>query len=239
MPETVSETVCVPGRIVWRDVPLYECTFDPCTCTTCQKQIGTERKLIREPAHSITQQVTRNKTVVEQVPETKTVLKTVVEKVPTTVTRKVQTVEYEKVPVTITRNATTTQIVKVPYTVTKSVPAIEVTRVPVSVNRNATGAYVDVSSLAGEAAAQAARGADVVTGGPAALGKPGATTYELGGSGRVFVEGLQVTRPVTQYVTKTVPVTEVRKVPFQITKSVPREIVKQVPTTSPGWSRPP
>ena len=231
VPETVFETVCVPGHLTWQCVPKYDCVFDPCTCTTVQKQVGTTRKLVREPSHTVTRQVTRDRTAIEQVQETKVIQKQIVEKVPTTVTKKVSSVVYEKVPVTVTRNVTTTQIVKVPYTVTKTVPSVEVTRVPTTVHRRVLGAYVDTASLTGEASANAAKGGEFVTGGPTAIGNPNAATYEAGGPGRVFVEGLRATRSITRYVAKTVPVTEVRKVPYQVTTTVPREIVKQVPTT--------
>jgi hypothetical protein len=109
------------------------------------------------------------------------------------------------------------------------VEVIEVQPVPVSITRNALGAYVDASALTGDAAAQAAKGANIVTGGTAALGNPEAPTYDSDGPGRVFVEGLRVTRPVTRYVTQIVPVTEIRRVPETVKKTVPREVVKRVP----------
>ena len=231
VPETVCETVCVPGGLVWRSVPKYECAFDPCTCCTCQKQVGTTRKLVREPSSTVTRQVTRNKTVVEEIPETKVIQKTVVEKVPITVTKKVHTVVCDRVPVTTTRTIATKEMVKVPYTVTRSVPIVEVTKEPVIVHRKALGAYVEVASLTPEAAAQAARGVEFLPGGPALLKAPTASTYELSGPGRVFVEGLTGKREVTFFVTKTVTVTEIKAVPYQVTRTIEKEVTKMVPTT--------
>jgi hypothetical protein len=230
VPETICETVCVRGHLAWKEVPRYECCFDPCTCTIVQKQIGTTRKLIREPAHTVTRQVTRNKTVIEQVPESKVVQRLVFEKVPVTVTKRVPTKICEKVPVTVTRHVFSTQIVKVPYTVTRRVQSIEVVKVPVVIHRRALGAYVDSTSLSPEAA-KIACGAEFVTGGPASLCNPGAAIYECRGTGRVFVEGLRGSKLVTQYVTKTIQVTQVRKVPCQVTRVVRREVIKKVPTT--------
>ena len=70
VPETVCETQCVPGKWVWASVPVYECVLDPCTCSHVRKQVGTRRERVREPNQTVTRQVTRNKTVVEEVQET-------------------------------------------------------------------------------------------------------------------------------------------------------------------------
>src|SRR5205807_596832 len=67
---TFRETVCVPGRLTWKSVPTYSCEFDPCTCTHVQKQTGCRKHLVREAAHTEQRQVTRNRTVTEQVQET-------------------------------------------------------------------------------------------------------------------------------------------------------------------------
>jgi hypothetical protein len=183
VPEIVCENVCVRGHLAWKEVPKYECAFDPCSCAIVQKQVGTVRRLIREPAQTVTRQVTRNKTVVEQVPETRVVERLVFEKVPVTVTKKVPTKICEKVPVTVTRNVASKQLVKVPYTVTRKVQSIEVVKVPVIIHRRAFGAYVDIASLSDKvaAAAKTAEGVEFVHGGTSALCNPNAAIYETGG----------------------------------------------------------
>jgi hypothetical protein len=230
VPETVCENVCVRGHLAWKEVPKYECSFDPCTCSIAQKQVGTVRRLVREPAQTVTRQVTRDKTIVEQVPETKVVQRMVVEKVPTTITKKVPTKVCEKVPINVTRKVITTEMVKVPYTVHRKVLTTELVKVPVIIHRRALGAYVDAKCLSPEAARRA-KGVEFIAGGPGALGNPNAVIYEACGHGRVFVEGLRGMRTVTHYVTKTIEVTEVRKVPCRTTRIVQREVVKMVPTT--------
>ncbi len=229
-PECVCESVCVPGKLSWQWVPRYECVFDPCSCSMAQKQVGTVRKLVREPDRTEIRKTTKQRTVVEVVPEIRVVPKTTVEKVAVTVTKKVPVEVCDKVPVTVYRKVTSTERVQVPYTVTKNVPTVEVTLVPVHIRKKVLGAYVDIASLTTEAARSAAD-REYIPGGSAALSKAEAPTYEQTGEGRVFVEGLIGTRTVTQYVSKSVPVTEVRKVPYQVTKSVPRETVTMVPTT--------
>ncbi|HEV3385453.1 MAG TPA: hypothetical protein VG097_11610 [Gemmata sp.] len=233
VPETVCENFCVRGHLAWKEVPKYECAFDPCSCAIVQKQVGTVRRLIREPAQTLTRQVTRNKTIVEQVPETKVVQRLVFEKVPVTVTKKVPSRICEKVPVTVTRNVSSTQLVKVPYTVTRKVQSIEVVKVPVTIHRRALGAYVDFASLSAglTEVAKTAERVEFVHGGTAALCNPNAAIYETGGRGRVFVEGLRGTRTVTHYETKTIQTTEMRKVPCQVARIVKREVVKKVPVT--------
>src|SRR5262249_52271772 len=155
--------------------------------------------------------------------------KTVKEMVPHTVTKKVPYKVVEKVPVTTTRTVKETQLVKVPYQVTRNVPVTEVQKVPVTVRRNAMGAYVEASSLCGEAAEPAKKGASVVCGGSGAI-PPGSPTYDTDGPGRVFVEGAQVCRDVNYHVTQVKPVTEVRRIPYTVTKMVPHEVVRHVPT---------
>jgi hypothetical protein len=113
--------------------------------------------------------------------------------------------------------------------VVRHVRVTEVVRTPVVVNRTARGAYVQVSSLCGEAAAHAKNGCDVVTGGPSAC-NAGCPTYDCAAPGRVFVEGIPVNREVPVTTTKCVQVTEIRRVPQQVTKCVPYEVVKLVPT---------
>ncbi len=230
VPEVVCENVCVRGHLAWKEVPKYECAFDPCTGSIVQKQIGNCRKLVLEPAHTVSRQITRDKIVVEQVSETKVVQRMVAERVPTTVTKKVPTTICEKIPITITRNVTTKELVKVPHTVTRKVYTTELVQVPEKIHRRVLGAYVDGSSLTAEAA-KACKDAEFVSGGHDALCKPNAARYEGCGPGRVFVEGLRGTRTVTELVTRTVSTTEVRKVPCQVTKNVQKEVVKKVPTT--------
>ncbi|AWM36085.1 hypothetical protein C1280_03040 [Gemmata obscuriglobus] len=230
VPEAVCETVCVPGKLTWECVPVYKCEFDPCTCTTVQKQVGTKKKLVRSPATTETRQVTRSRKVTEQVQETVYVKRTVSEKVPVQVTKKVQTVVSEKVPVTVTRNVQKTVVEKVPTQVVRNVQSTEVVRTPVQVKRNAQGAYVDASALNADAKAQADKGASVLGGGPGALANPNAPTYDAGGPGRVFVEGLRVSRDVTYNVTRQVQVTENRRVAEKVVRNVQEEVVKMVPT---------
>ena len=230
VPETVCENVCVHGHLSWESVPVYKCEFDPCTCTTVQKQVGCRKKLVVSPPHTEQRQVTRNRTVTEQVQETHYVKKTVVEKMPTQVKRTVQEVVCEKVPVTVTRNVQKQVVEKVPTQVVRNVPVTEVVREPIAVRRNAQGAYVDASALGGDAAAQAAKGATIVGGGPGALGNPNAPTYDTDGTGRVFVEGQRVSRDVVYNMSRTVPVTEIRRIPEQVKKCVAEEVVRQVPT---------
>src|SRR5262249_15858881 len=100
VPETADVNVHVPGRLCWQEGPQYGWEFDPCTCTTVQKQCGTKKKLVHTPGHCEQRQVTRHRCVTEQVQETHYVKKTVTEKVPTQVTRTVKQVVCEKVPVT-------------------------------------------------------------------------------------------------------------------------------------------
>ena len=207
VPETVCETVYVPGRLTWESTPIYKCEFDPCTCTTVQKQVGCRKHLVHSGPHTEQRQVTRNRTVTEQVPVTTYVKKTVVEKVPTQVTRKVQEVVTEKVPVTVTRNVQKTVVEKVPTQVVRNVPVTETVRTPIAMRRNAKGAYVDASTLCGDAAALAAKGAGVVGGGPGGSDEPVCNpTYDTDAPGRVFVEGLRVSRDVTYNVSRNVQV---------------------------------
>lgn len=231
VPEKVCESEYVPSHLAWHVVPKYECNFDPCTCSTCQKQVGTTRKLVREPGCTITREVVRCKTVIEQAPETKVVKKVVVEKVPTTVVKKVPVIEYEKVPVTVVRNVMTTRKVQVPYTVTRMVPSTETTREAVTVNKKVLGSYVESSALCKEAAEEIGHGRPYVCGGEKALRSSSCATYEACGPGRVFVEGLKGTRTITRTVTRTIPVCEVRKEACRVPVSCEREVIRKVPTT--------
>jgi hypothetical protein len=232
VPETVLETVYVPGNIAWKTVPIEEDVTDPATGKTVRKQTGSTVEVVQEASYRTTREVTRDRTIIEQMPDVRLIHKTVVEKVPTTVMRKVATLVHDTVAVEVTRNVASTQMVKVPYTVTKTVPVAECVRVPVKVSRNAIGAYVDIASLTGDAADRAARGEEMIlNAGHTALSNPAAATYDKPGPGRVFLEGIPVIQQVTRNEVKTIAVEEVRKVPYQVVTCVPREVVKQVPTT--------
>ena len=105
VPETVCETVCVKGRLKLDRVPKFVSSFDPCTCSTVQKECGTELKLVREPSHSEQRQVTRTRKIVEQVEETTFEKKTICEKQNVSVTKKVSVQVNVKVPVSVKREA--------------------------------------------------------------------------------------------------------------------------------------
>src|SRR5205823_3828956 len=89
--------------------------------------------------------------------------------------------------------------------------------------------YVDASCLTGAAAGAAKQGASVVGGGAGAC-NPGCATYDTDAQGRVFVEGMSVTRDVVYHVTEMKQVTETRRVPYTVTKCVAVEEVRKVPT---------
>src|SRR5262249_53276789 len=202
VPETVCEEYCVGGHLCLQHVPKYECSFDPCTCQNVQKQCGTRLALVRTPKETRTRQVTRCRSVCEQVPCTSTVRECVKECVPVTVCKKVPCGQVTKqVPVCTTRMVREVVCEKVPYTVCKTVPVTVKKQVTCNVARKVCGAYVD-----GEGKA-----------------------HECEAPGRVFKEGAQICTEECKNVCRMVKEQQVVKVPVTVCKNVPEVCVKRVP----------
>src|SRR5439155_11581231 len=181
-PETVCETYCVPGRTRRKLVRDYTCCFDPCTCQTVSKPNGWKWVTCKEADQTRTRQVTRHRTVVEQVPCTTYVRKTCVEKVPVTVCKKVPYTYTKKVPVTVVRTVRQNVVETVPVTTTRMVTEVVRKQVPYTTVRTVRGCYVDV----GNGVTAGANGCGVCGPGVNVSALQG---HESEAPGRVFVEG--------------------------------------------------
>jgi hypothetical protein len=228
VPEVVCEQVCVKGGLKLCHVPKYETCFDPCSCQSIQKPCGKKLALVREPDRTETRQVTRCKTVTEQVPCTHYEKKTVVEKVPVTVHKKVTEKVIEKVPSCVTKQVRETVIEKVPVNLTRMQPVTETKPVAHESRRTACGAYVDSSCLT--AGVKPDTNGCILGSAAADACGPNAKTYDCGGEGRVFVEGQRVARVTACHHVRMATTCETKRVPYTECRTVCEEVVKQVPT---------
>jgi hypothetical protein len=227
VPYTVCETYTVRGGQPCIKQPLFRTCFDPCVnqkdCKSanfadCQTNCHEEVR---------TRQVTKYRTVCEQVPCTTTVRKTVYEQVPVTICTKVPHTCTKQVPVKVTRFVCDKHKQKVPYTCNRIVTETVRRQIPYCVTRTVCGAYVDSVDLKD---AKSAPVSGIVSGVPNATELTG---YETDAPGRLFVEGARFFGDRVVTTTRMEEETHVRMNPCAVTRYVAVTVSMQVDCTLP------